>query len=152
LHISRNVNIKSCHISKKNKNGHFIFGFVWIRSVQNGSNWQIWWTDISNSRIQARRAWFLSLINKHVRPLFPRKKKSSLHYFFHLCICFFLYICNLNWNREKTGKIGKNTSINSKSKYFVLYLNSFVNKEVLSGNLLLLIAPSFKKSELATLR
>ena len=28
-------------------------------SVQNGSNSQIRWTDISNSRIQARRAWFL---------------------------------------------------------------------------------------------
>mgnify|MGYP006975543316 CR=1 FL=1 len=27
--------------------------------VQNGSNSQIWWTDISNSRIQARRAWSL---------------------------------------------------------------------------------------------
>ena len=25
--ISKNVSIKSCHISKKNKNGHFIFGF-----------------------------------------------------------------------------------------------------------------------------
>ena len=52
MHISKNVSIKSCHIFKKNKNGHFIFGFFWIRSVQNGSNSQIWWTDISNS-------WFL---------------------------------------------------------------------------------------------
>ena len=24
MHISRNITIKSCHISKKNKNGHFI--------------------------------------------------------------------------------------------------------------------------------
>ena len=31
-------------------------------SVQNGSNSQIWWTDISNSRIQAQRAWFLVII------------------------------------------------------------------------------------------
>ena len=35
------------------------FGFFWIRSIQNGSNSQIQWTDISNSRIQAQRAWFL---------------------------------------------------------------------------------------------
>ena len=41
LHVSKNVSIKSCHIFKKNKNGHFIFGFFWIRSVQNGSNLQI---------------------------------------------------------------------------------------------------------------
>ena len=33
--------------------------YFWIRSVQNGSNLQIRWTDISNSRIQAQRAWFL---------------------------------------------------------------------------------------------
>ena len=46
MHISKNVSIKSCHIFKKNKNGHFIFGFFWIRSVQNGSNLQIRWTDI----------------------------------------------------------------------------------------------------------
>ena len=26
---------------KNDKNGHFIFGFFWIRSVQNGSNLQI---------------------------------------------------------------------------------------------------------------
>ena len=32
--------------------------------VQNGSNSQIRWTDISNSRIQARRAWFLVSIIK----------------------------------------------------------------------------------------
>ena len=61
MQISKNVSIKSCHIFKKNKNGHFIFGFFWIRSVQNWSNLQIQWTDISNSRIQARRAWFLVL-------------------------------------------------------------------------------------------
>ena len=59
MHISKNVSIKSCHIFKKNKNGHFIFGFFWIRSIQNGSNSQSRWTDISNSRIQARRAWLL---------------------------------------------------------------------------------------------
>ena len=65
MHISKNVSIKSCHIFKKNKNGHFIFGFFGIRSVQNGSNSQIRWTDISNSRIQARRAWFLVLYKIH---------------------------------------------------------------------------------------
>ena len=26
MHISKNVSIESCHIFKKNKNGHFIFG------------------------------------------------------------------------------------------------------------------------------
>ena len=62
----KNVSIKSCHIFKKNKNGHFIFGFFWIRSVQNGSNLQIWWTDISNSWIQAWRAWFLFLITQNI--------------------------------------------------------------------------------------
>ena len=41
FHLSKNVIIKSCHIFKKNKNGHFVFGFFWIRSVQNGSSLQI---------------------------------------------------------------------------------------------------------------
>ena len=49
----KNVSIKSCHISKKNKNGHFIFGFFWLRSVQNGSNMikldQIWFPHQSNN-------------------------------------------------------------------------------------------------------
>ena len=34
--------------------------------VQNGSNSQIRWTDISNSRIQARRAWRLVNYKPHV--------------------------------------------------------------------------------------
>ena len=34
--------------------------------VQNGSNSQIRWTDISNSRIQARRAWRLVKDNSHL--------------------------------------------------------------------------------------
>ena len=65
-HQSKNVSIKSCHIYKKIKNYHYIFGFFWIRWM-DGSNSQIRWTDISNSRIQARRAWFLveyKVINK----------------------------------------------------------------------------------------
>ena len=35
---SKNVTTKHCHISRKDKNGSFVFDFFWIRSVQNGSN------------------------------------------------------------------------------------------------------------------
>ena len=52
----KNVSIKSCHISKKNENGHFIFGFFGSDPSKMD---QTRWTDISNSRIQARRAWFV---------------------------------------------------------------------------------------------
>ena len=37
-HQSRNVTIKSCHISRKDKNSCFVSDFFWIKSVQNGSN------------------------------------------------------------------------------------------------------------------
>ena len=93
MHISKNVTIKSCHIFKKNKNGHFIFGFFWIRSVQNGSNSQIRWTDISNSRIQVRRAWFLVRSNFRVLGIYNFGYCQQLHfslqfksYVYQLCL------------------------------------------------------------------
>ena len=99
MHISENVSIKSCHIFKKNKNGHFIFGFFWIRSVQNGSNLQIRWTDISNSRIQARMAWFLVIykLTTNVGSCVPL---LSLCHCFLLLVLLYLFLFALNplWN------------------------------------------------------
>ena len=40
--------------------------------VQNGSNLQIRWTDISNSRIQAQRAWFLVFHKTEVQMIILR--------------------------------------------------------------------------------
>jgi hypothetical protein len=45
MHISKNVSIQSCHISKKNKNGRFIFDFFgicpkWIKLDQIGFPYQ----------------------------------------------------------------------------------------------------------------
>ena len=59
-HRSKNVTIKSCHIFKKNKSGRYIFGFFWIRFVQNGSNSQIQQTDISISIVHK------GILEKHV--------------------------------------------------------------------------------------
>ena len=50
------------------------------RSVQNGSNLQIRWTDILNSKIQAQRAWFL-VSNESIfddRYLLSRKKRAKV--------------------------------------------------------------------------
>ena len=64
--------------------------------VQNGSNLQIRWTDISNSRIQARRSWFLvidknSFINSNMYAKFHQfltNQKFPKKFFGYLNIWF----------------------------------------------------------------
>ena len=52
---------------------NIFFGFFWIRSVQNGSNLQIWWTDILNSRIQAQRAKVFNICRQALTPNLIKK-------------------------------------------------------------------------------